>query len=203
MPEKEYASKGVAGTGLGLGIGGVALGLLNNPGILGNLFGGGYYRQEEREYAEKMSNLVAENTLLKAQQYSDNNAKGLQSQICEIRVENATKFGDVNTILAKQSEQINCINTSSTLRDQITDGKIAQVAQTANCGISQLQIQLGCLQNTVNGISSTFVPAGKVTPLPAPNPFPPVPPYFYPFPPVVPPTSSGTTSGGTEVNNNG
>lgn len=35
----DYASKGVAGTGLGLGIAGTALGLLN--GGLGNIFGGG------------------------------------------------------------------------------------------------------------------------------------------------------------------
>jgi hypothetical protein len=35
----EFASKGVAGSGLGLGIAGTALGLLNNGG-LGNLFGG-------------------------------------------------------------------------------------------------------------------------------------------------------------------
>ena len=39
----EFASKGVAGTGLGLGIAGTALGLLNNNcgnGLLGGLFGG-------------------------------------------------------------------------------------------------------------------------------------------------------------------
>lgn len=36
----DYASKGVAGTGLGLGIAGTALGLLN--GGLGNLMGGGW-----------------------------------------------------------------------------------------------------------------------------------------------------------------
>lgn len=39
----EFASKGVAGSGLGLGIAGTALGLLNNGGngggILGGLFG--------------------------------------------------------------------------------------------------------------------------------------------------------------------
>lgn len=40
----EFASKGVAGSGLGLGIAGTALGLLNNGGnggILGGLLGGG------------------------------------------------------------------------------------------------------------------------------------------------------------------
>jgi len=44
MEEKEYASKGVAGTGLGLGIAGTALALLsgsgNGNGILGRIFGG-------------------------------------------------------------------------------------------------------------------------------------------------------------------
>lgn len=40
----EFASKGVAGSGLGLGIAGTALGLLNNGGgngLLGGLFGNG------------------------------------------------------------------------------------------------------------------------------------------------------------------
>lgn len=38
----EFASKGVAGTGLGLGIAGTALSLLNNGnGLLGGLLGGG------------------------------------------------------------------------------------------------------------------------------------------------------------------
>lgn len=36
----EFASKGVAGTGLGLGIAGTALGVLNSGGLLGNLLGG-------------------------------------------------------------------------------------------------------------------------------------------------------------------
>ena len=38
--EHEFASKGVAGTGLGLGIAGTALGLLNNNGGLGGILGG-------------------------------------------------------------------------------------------------------------------------------------------------------------------
>lgn len=37
---KEYASKGVAGTGLGLGIAGTALGLMNGAGWLGNFANG-------------------------------------------------------------------------------------------------------------------------------------------------------------------
>ena len=45
----EYASKGVAGTGLGLGIAGTALGVLasnnNGNGLLGGLLGGGCANQ--------------------------------------------------------------------------------------------------------------------------------------------------------------
>lgn len=37
----EYASKGVAGAGLGLGIAGTALGVLNSGGMLGSLFNNG------------------------------------------------------------------------------------------------------------------------------------------------------------------
>ena len=62
----EYASKGVAGLGLGLGIAGTALGLLNNGGnggVLGGLFG--------NNNQTTISALQAENSQLKAENYSD------------------------------------------------------------------------------------------------------------------------------------
>lgn len=178
----EYAGKGVAGTGLGLGIAGTALALLQNDnGVLGGLLGGNNHRMEE---------LRAENTLLKSQQYTDN-------KLTPIIVEQA-----------KQGEQINCLNNQIALREQITDGKIAQATLVANNGITQLQGALACLQRTVDGIASTYVPAGKVTPLPAPNPWPPMPPYGpywppFPPPPVPPTTSGGTTTTGTTTTTGG
>lgn len=71
----EFASKGVAGSGLGLGIAGTALGLLNNGGnggILGGLLGGGNQNV--------VSALQAENSMLKAENYSDKNAKEVYAQ---------------------------------------------------------------------------------------------------------------------------
>lgn len=75
----EYASKGVAGSGLGLGIAGTALGLLNNAngggGLLGGLLGGGWNNQ-----AAQMANAAGLNAMaqkdaeiarLKAEKYSD------------------------------------------------------------------------------------------------------------------------------------
>lgn len=70
----EFASKGVAGSGLGLGIAGTALGLLNNGGngLLGGLLGGGNQNV--------VSALQAENSTLKAENYSDKNAKEVYMQ---------------------------------------------------------------------------------------------------------------------------
>ena len=188
----EYASKGVGVGGLTTGIIGTSLaGLLTlnnngNGGLLGGLLG-------NNNQNEKITNLMNENTLLKANAYVDNQIKDSTSQISQLKTESAV-----------QEQQIACLEKQMGLREQIMDGKIAQVALTANNGIDKVGCALNCLQRTVDGISSTYVPAGKVTPLPAPNPFPPLPPYspYFPFvppfvPPVVPPVTGSTTTGGT------
>lgn len=164
----EFASKGVSGTALGLGIAGT-VGLVNSMsqngnGFLGGLFGNGNNQIEV---------LRAENTLLKSQQYTDAADRGLASEICELKAQVA--------VMQKEAE----------LQGQLTDCKISKVADAANCGISALQCSLDCLQKTVAGITQTSVPAQAVSPLPAPWPYPPVPPYY------VPPTASaqsGTTT---------
>lgn len=84
----EYAGKGVAGTGLGLGIAGtVALAnqLFQGGGL--PFFGGGAAPMMQKEILD----LTAENTLLKANQFTT-------MQVCPINVENA-----------RQSEQIRCL----------------------------------------------------------------------------------------------
>ena len=73
----DYASKGVAGTGLGTGIAGLALGVLNSSnngnGLLGGLLGG-------NNNNALVSHLQAENGMLKAENYSDQNSKEVYSQ---------------------------------------------------------------------------------------------------------------------------
>lgn len=64
----EFASKGVAGSGLGLGIAGTALGLLNNGGNGGGVLGGLFGNNNQAT----ISALQAENGMLKAENYSDN-----------------------------------------------------------------------------------------------------------------------------------
>ena len=195
----EFASKGVAGSALGLAIGGLSAALLNNDGDgpLNGLLGGGSNRKNE-----KIADLMAENTLLKSRSYTDSEVKSITARVSGMEVEQA-----------KQGARIDCLQNQMDLKGQILEGKISEASLVAANGIERVSCGLDCLRRTVDGIASTYVPAGKVTPLPAPNPFPPVPPYSpypypypfppFPFPPVppVPPVSSGATTGGTEANN--
>lgn len=141
-----------------------------------------------------MEELRSENTLLKANKYADDAVRGVSSEVCALKTENAV-----------QAEQIKAMQREAELREKLTDCKIEKVALTAANGIDKLACGLDCLEKTVAGITRTFVPAASVTPLPAPWPFPPVPPYgpapwppffppFPPVPPVVPPTTTTTTT---------
>lgn len=166
----EFASKGVGTGALTTGIIGTSLaGLMalggNNP--LGNLFGNN----------DKLNALMNENTQLKAEKYTDHEVKAVNAEICGLRQE-----------VTRQGAEIECIKKTEALREELTDSKIARVADAATCGINNLSTSLNCLQNTVNSIVMPFVPAGRVTPLPAPYPYPPMPPYY------VPPTTDSSTT---------
>jgi hypothetical protein len=103
----EFASKGVAGSGLGLGIAGTALGLLNNGG-LGGLFNGmggcsesQLVNRYELAQEQKIADLTADKKLLEAsiytnnqlnqfRNYVDNRIAGVEARINAQDVYNAT-----------------------------------------------------------------------------------------------------------------
>lgn len=163
----EYASKGVAGTGLGLGIAGTALSLLNNNGgnVLGGLLGGG---------SNRMSELLAENSMLKSENYSDKVAKEVYAQT--VADNNALKEEVFNFIKPISDQVVQNQVDSAVLKAQIEkdkeiaklqmencccqiNGKIDMVASTSACGIAQLS-------NVVSGITKTIVPISSVCPQP-------------------------------------
>ena len=110
----EFASKGVAGSGLGLGIAGTALGVLN--GGLGNLLNGmgsnvcgdnAYINRYELEMENKIVAKDGERALLKSNIYTDQkiadvyeklNAKigGVEAVVNTQAVYNATMNGTIN-----------------------------------------------------------------------------------------------------------
>lgn len=113
--EENYANKGVAGAGLGLGIAGTALGLLN--GGLGNLgFGNNNYCHEntpvnryeasqaariaelETEVKLRDANTYTDSKLLEFYKYVDGKFGVVEAQICQQNVYNATNTAALNCI---------------------------------------------------------------------------------------------------------
>ena len=114
----EFASKGVAGSGLGLGIAGTALGVLN--GGLGNLFGGwnnynpvcsenmAVNRYElgqeskiaklESDIALRDANIYNDQKMLSMYKYFDGEIKRIDRTLCEQAVYNATQTGAIGCI---------------------------------------------------------------------------------------------------------
>lgn len=153
----EFASKGVAGSGLGLGIAGTALGLLNNGGngLLGGLLGGGNQNV--------VSALQAENSMLKAENYSDKNAKEVYAQsLADNRRLRDEAFAYLKPLadesannrveLAKLQAELKCCCEKQELREQIVLGKVNELALTT-------QAKFGCLDGTIANMMGTL---GKI-----------------------------------------
>lgn len=140
--DMNFASKGVAGAGLGLGIAGTALGALNN-GWLGGLFNGGAngcsenmpvnryelglqntITNKDMEIAYLKGRDAAKTDSLELYKYVDGRFRSIEAQICSQAVVNA-----------------------------------------------QITANISCLQNTVaalSGLTKTVIPIGNVCPEPMP-----------------------------------
>ena len=172
----EFASKGVAGSGLGLGIAGLATALLQgsnngNGGILGGLFGGGNCNQ--------ISALMAENANLRAEKYSDNkDAEVYVASRAENKALRDELMGFIRPLsneAAQNRERVAVLEAQQAKNGEIVDlreklvraelgAKIDSVAQTCGCGIAQLNNAVASLQNTVNGITQTIIPQSAICP---------------------------------------
>jgi hypothetical protein len=118
----EFASKGVAGSGLGLGIAGTALGVLN--GGLGNLLGGAmnncsdnqFINRYELEMENKIVNKDNEIALLKSNIYTD-------QKIAEVYERLNTKISGVEAAVNTQA----VVNATITSTIGCMQGQIAQL----------------------------------------------------------------------------
>lgn len=112
----EFASKGVAGSGLGLGIAGTALGILNGAAGIGNVLGTHPTCSEntavsrfeldqesriaklESEVALRDANIYGDQKLLELYKYFDGEVKRIDRTLCEQAVYNATQTGAISCI---------------------------------------------------------------------------------------------------------
>lgn len=145
MAEVTYASKGVAGSGLGLGIAGTALGLLNNG--LGNIFGGGNFSCHE--------NMPVNRYELGLQQEN----AGLKSQIA---------LRDANTHSDQKSLEIYKYfdGELKDIRATMCANDKAQAVINAKfeSGFAILNTQVASINNTIAQLTKTVIPNSSVCP---------------------------------------
>ena len=144
--EKDFASKGVAGAGLGLGIAGTALGLLggNLGGILGmnncNCAGVCTENMPVNRYEAAQAARIAD----------------LETEV-KLRDANAYTMTEMGKLRDYVDRRFECVNSA------INQQAVINAQVTAN---------LACMQNTVNtlsGLTKTVIPIASICPEPMPQ----------------------------------
>ena len=185
----EFASKGVAGAGLGLGIAGTALGLLNGGlgglGGLGGILGGngtlaaGLSLNSMAEKDAKIAELTAE-------KYSDGVGKEVYQQaLADNKTLRDEMYAYITPIaneaaanrerVAVLETQVKCETEKAALREQIMEGKLREqglalngkidtVAQTAKCCCEANSAAIAGLQALMSKITQTVIPTSAICP---------------------------------------
>lgn len=186
----EFASKGVAGAGLGLGIAGTALGLLNNNcgnGLLGGLFGGncgngaryGAELQYISELQSRVQALEAEKTananMVAAFNQTVANDKELRAEMYAYIKPLAEEAANNRVHIARLEERQKCCCETQELRERTLEGKLREqglalngkidtVAQTAKCCCEQNSAAIAGLQALMSKITQTGISTSAICP---------------------------------------
>lgn len=150
----EYASKGVAGAGLGLGIAGTALGLLNGGtnllGMHAANTGNGvcsenqYVNRYEMALTQAISSKDGEIALLKSERYTD-------ERLVEVYKDLNRQINAVNEKIQANRDEQNAVNCQQAVFN-------GTMTSTVGC----LQQQIACLQS----LTKVVIPKDSVCPEP-------------------------------------
>lgn len=148
MEVNDYARKGVAGAGLGLGIAGTALGVMNGMGGCGNGLLGGLFNN---------GNCCHENTMVNRYELGleqSNAAKDSKIALLESTIHTNDKILEVYSYIDGRLRGI--------------EGQIAQQAVVN----AQLTANISCMQGSIAqlmGLTRTIIPISNVCPEPMPQ----------------------------------
>lgn len=168
----EFASKGVAGAGLGLGIAGTGLGVLNamgNGGLLNGLFGGrncgyGYecgcsenqlVNRYELQQEQKIAKLESDIALRDANTFTDSKIidlyKYIEGELKQMRQQQNDKWTEQAVINCKTSSGLSVL--SSQVQD--IDNVLKSITKTAVPKSAICDFGCGCNPCTTCQVSST------------------------------------------------
>lgn len=148
----EFASKGVAGTGLGLGIAGTALGLLNGSngnGLLGGILGNNCNRAG-----------CSENMLVNRYELGqESKIAELQSQIAlrDANTYNDQKLLEVYKYFDGELKDVRATMCANEKMQAVINAKFES-------GIDVLGSQVSSISSTISGLTKTVIPNSNVCP---------------------------------------
>lgn len=159
----EYASKGVAGSGLGLGIAGLSVALLqgaNGNGLLGGIFGG--------NQNNALAAVMSENAALKGENYADKVSKEVYQQSL---ADNRRTEERINALLAPVAASLAELQKEVAVNKAVIDKnleinqlKMDNCCCQMNGKIDSLAQATANLANVVSKITSTVIPQTAICP---------------------------------------
>lgn len=169
--ETEYASKGVAGAGLGLGIAGTVLGLMN--GGLGNLGLGGLGGNGAAMAAGAAGlGVMAEKDAKIAELTAERYTNGAVSDLAKVNFTRDREIeGRVSSLEATQKAEAAAFSEYRAsqkeiqeLREKLVEQKITTVAATAATAATGLQCEINKLAGVLASVTKIVVPNTSVCP---------------------------------------
>lgn len=138
----DYASKGVAGSGLGLGIAGTALALLNGNG-LGGLFGNNSALLAGNAAVASLAEKDAEIGQLKAEKYTNDKL--------------AETYINLNAQINKVAGDLATLSLNNERRIANLDAQVSALATATNSAIAGIN-------NTLSQLTKTIIPQSAICP---------------------------------------
>lgn len=170
----EYASKGVAGAGLGLGIAGTALGVLNGSnggnGLLGGLFGNNNCNDRvsmlQAELAQQKSERYTDQQTLQTQKETFREFQKADDRLTAVISKMTDGFLQVGDAVSRLDKEVECIKTSMSKDQEINALKLDALKAELSGAIALESERRACGdQNLYNYVNGTFVPGKLVMPL--------------------------------------
>lgn len=162
----EYASKGIAGTGLGLGIAGTALGLLNGGGGILSGLGGTSTAADMATVAKTVADLTGVTN-----RCSENTP--VTRYEMDMAMKLAAKDSEIALIKSEQNTEIKIADVYERIMTRVNQDQRDQAAWNANQSVANAQMSaaiatnansIAALQNCCNQITRLVVPNTAICP---------------------------------------